>query len=71
MSSDCGSMFAGQRDRSTHHAGIASVETACNIDGRQHGNQRCVMAYLIGAKRFADIAIQVDLHGPNVSRTAV
>jgi hypothetical protein len=29
------------------------------------------MAYLVGAKRLADIAIQVDLHGPNVSRTAV
>jgi hypothetical protein len=71
MSSNCGSMFAGQRDRSAHYSRITGVETAGNIDGRQYGNQRCVMAYLVGTKRLADIAIQVDLHGTNVSRTAV
>src|SRR6185503_3955939 len=71
MSSNRGSMFARQRDRSAHYAGIAGVETAGNIDRRQYWNQRRVMAYFVSTKRLADIAIQVDLHGPNVSRTAV
>jgi hypothetical protein len=71
MSSDCGSVFTRQRDRSSHHTGISGVETTRNVGRRQDRNERRIMAYLVGAKRLADIAIQIDLHGPNVSRTAV
>jgi hypothetical protein len=47
------------------------VDSAGFFVGGVFGFLGWVLAFVVGTKRLADIAIQVDLHGTNVSRTAV
>ena len=35
------------------------------------GMSAASLADVVGAERLADVGVQVDLHAPNVSRTAV
>ena len=71
MSSDGGAVLARKRDRSSHDSGVAGVKSAGHVCRREYGNQRRIVSDFVGAKRLAHVAIQVNLHAANVSRTAV
>jgi hypothetical protein len=71
VSADGDAMLARKRNRRAHHAGIPRMKSARHIRGREHRDQVRIVPDLVGAKGLADIAIQVNLHAANVSRTAV
>ena len=50
-------------ERAAHDGRIPRMKTAGNVGGRDTGQHTLVVPITIGAKRLADVGVQINLHG--------
>jgi len=48
------------RDRGVHDARVAGVETAGDVGGGQHVQQRLVVTHAVGAETLTEISDEID-----------
>ncbi len=57
------SHLLGEGHQLVHGVGVAGMEAAGDTGRADHGHQIGIVADVVGAEAFADVGVEIDLHG--------